>query len=90
MSHFSQICKGIRISYAFALLHGKTRRGALVFDVADLIKDAICLPFSFYCSYNGVTNSDFRKRLIEMIHKEKILDKLFLQVKTIAVGDSNV
>ncbi len=35
------------ISPAFAVMHGKTRRGALVFDVADLIKDAIVLPLAF-------------------------------------------
>lgn len=32
------------IPHGFAVMHGKTRRGALVFDVADLIKDAIVLP----------------------------------------------
>lgn len=31
---------GLGISFALPLLHGKTRRGALVFDVADLVKDA--------------------------------------------------
>jgi CRISPR-associated protein Cas1 len=30
-----------------AVLHGKTRRGGLVFDVADLVKDAIILPQAF-------------------------------------------
>ena len=29
---------------ALAVLHGKTRRGGLVFDAADLVKDAIVLP----------------------------------------------
>lgn len=29
------------IPHGFAVMHGKTRRGALVFDVADLIKDAL-------------------------------------------------
>ncbi len=32
------------IPHGFAVMHGKTRRGALVFDVADLIKDAVVLP----------------------------------------------
>ena len=32
------------IPHGFAVMHGKTRRGALVFDIADLIKDAIVLP----------------------------------------------
>ena len=29
------------IPHGFAVMHGKTRRGALVFDVADLIKDTL-------------------------------------------------
>ena len=29
------------ISFAFPVMHGKTRRGGLVFDVADLFKDAL-------------------------------------------------
>jgi hypothetical protein len=29
------------IPHGFALMHGKTRRGALVFDIADLIKDSL-------------------------------------------------
>lgn len=38
------------ISHSFAVMHGKTRRGALVFDVADLIKDAVVLPWALICA----------------------------------------
>lgn len=38
------------IPHGFAVMHGKTRRGALVFDVADLVKDAIVLPGAFICA----------------------------------------
>ncbi|HAU0866219.1 TPA: type I-F CRISPR-associated endonuclease Cas1, partial [Legionella pneumophila] len=38
------------IPHGFAVMHGKTRRGALVFDVADLIKDALILPWAFICA----------------------------------------
>ena len=38
------------IPHGFAVMHGKTRRGALVFDVADLIKDSIILPWAFICA----------------------------------------
>jgi len=78
---------GFGISYAFPLLHGKTRRGALVFDVADLVKDAICLPLAFYSAINGFKDNEFRRRLIFNINQYKILDRLFLQVKEIATKD---
>jgi CRISPR-associated endonuclease Cas1 subtype I-F len=35
------------IPHGLAVLHGKTRRGGLVFDLADLIKDALILPQAF-------------------------------------------
>lgn len=41
------------IPHGFAVLHGKTRRGALVFDVADLIKDTLILPWAFICAKEG-------------------------------------
>jgi len=75
---------GLGISYAFPLLHGKTRRGALVFDVADLIKDAICLPLAFYSGINGYSDSEFRDNIMFYIEKEKILDKLFASVKEVS------
>ncbi|WP_457744439.1 type I-F CRISPR-associated endonuclease Cas1f [Sulfurimonas sp.] len=80
---------GLGISYALPLLHGKTRRGALVFDVADLIKDSICLPLAFYCALEGKKDKDFRESLMNIIEKNSILDLLFLQVKSIALKDYN-
>ncbi|MEA2019232.1 MAG: type I-F CRISPR-associated endonuclease Cas1f [Campylobacterota bacterium] len=80
---------GLGISYAFPLLHGKTRRGALVFDVADLVKDAICLPLTFYSAINGHKDNEFRRSLIFNINKYKVLDRLFLQVKETATKDFN-
>jgi len=35
------------ISSALSGLHGKTRRGELVFDIADLIKDVYVMPLAF-------------------------------------------
>ncbi|MDX8399938.1 MAG: type I-F CRISPR-associated endonuclease Cas1f [Gallionellaceae bacterium] len=69
------------ISYAFPLLHGKTRRGALVFDVADLFKDAIVMPLAFECGSSGVTNQEFRYRLIDICWDSGVLDELFDTLK---------
>ncbi len=43
----------------FAVMHGKTRRGALVFDVADLIKKHSCLPWAFICAKEQATEQEF-------------------------------
>ncbi len=40
-------CWVLGIPHGLAVLHGKTRRGGLVFDVADLVKDASILPLAF-------------------------------------------
>lgn len=76
---------GLGISYCFPLLHGKTRRGALVFDIADLIKDGIVLPLAFEVGINSkLSEKDFRSRLIERFHDLKALDILFDAVKRLA------
>lgn len=46
-------------------MHGKTRRGALVFDVADLIKDAVVLPWAFICAKEGMSEQEFRQQLLQ-------------------------
>ena len=59
------------------VLHGKTRRGALVFDLADVIKDAYVMPLAFECAQDGDSQKDFRERLIELCQEEEVLDFLF-------------
>jgi CRISP-associated protein Cas1 len=62
------------ISFALPVIHGKTRRGALVFDVADLFKDAIIMPLAFYAAKQGWKDQLFRDALIEKCHECDILD----------------
>lgn len=66
-------------------MHGKTRRGALVFDVADLIKDAIVLPWSFICAKEGASEQEFRQQILQSFIDNHALDFLFDTVKTIAL-----
>ena len=53
------------IPHGFAVMHGKTRRGALVFDVADLIKDAVVLPYAFICAKEKMTEQEFRQQILQ-------------------------
>lgn len=69
------------ISHSFAVMHGKTRRGALVFDIADLIKDAVVLPWAFICAKEGFKEQDFRALLLQKFTEHKCLDWMFDQVK---------
>lgn len=69
------------IPHGFAVMHGKTRRGALVFDVADLVKDAIVLPWSFVCAKNQVTEQEFRDICLQSFTKHSALDFMFDYVK---------
>lgn len=71
------VLNGLGISFSLPLLHGKTRRGALVFDVADLIKDAYVMPTAFLQGAQKVSQRDFRSGLIETCQKEDLLDRLF-------------
>jgi hypothetical protein len=62
-------------------MHGKTRRGALVFDVADLIKDAVVLPWAFICAKEGMTEQEFSQQLLQKFTEYRCLDWMFDQVK---------
>ncbi|PKO82570.1 MAG: type I-F CRISPR-associated endonuclease Cas1 [Betaproteobacteria bacterium HGW-Betaproteobacteria-13] len=75
---------GLGISYAFPLLHGKTRRGALVFDIADLIKDAYVMPLAFTCGVDSrIKDNAYRALLIESLQDAEALDFLFGFVKQV-------
>lgn len=74
------------IPHGFAIMHGKTRRGALVFDVADLIKDALVLPWAFICAKEKATEQEFRQQCLQAFTQHKALDFMFDQVKTIALA----
>lgn len=73
------------IPHGFAVMHGKTRRGALVFDVADLIKDALVLPWAFICAKENATEQEFRQQVLQAFTDHKALDFMFDTVKAIAM-----
>lgn len=73
------------IPHGFAVMHGKTRRGALVFDIADLIKDAIVLPWAFVCASESATEQEFRQQVLQAFTDHKALDFMFDQVKGVAL-----
>lgn len=73
------------IPHGFAVMHGKTRRGALVFDIADLIKDTLVLPWAFICAREGATEQEFRQQCLQAFSQHKALDFMFKQVKAIAL-----
>ncbi|CAK0764573.1 CRISPR-associated endonuclease Cas1 [Gammaproteobacteria bacterium] len=70
------------ISFALPVLHGKTRRGALVFDVADLFKDAIVLPLAFKHGKQVSRDQQFRDELIEVCLTHEVLDRVIETIKT--------
>jgi len=73
------------LPHGFALMHGKTRRGGLVFDVADLVKDAIVLPQSFISSSENQKEQQFRDVCIQLLHENKALDFMFEVVQEISL-----
>ena len=73
------------IPHGFAVMHGKTRRGALVFDVADLIKDALVLPWAFICAKEGASEQEFRQQCLQAFTNHKALNFMFDQVKSVAL-----
>lgn len=73
------------IPHGFAVMHGKTRRGALVFDIADLVKDALILPWSFICAKEKSTEQEFRQQCLQAFTDHDALEFMFNQVKDLAL-----
>ena len=77
-------CWVLGLPHGLAILHGKTRRGGLVFDVADLVKDAIILPLAFLCAMNGDEEQTFRQQCIEGLTRSEALDFMIDTLKATA------
>ncbi|MBF6057704.1 type I-F CRISPR-associated endonuclease Cas1f [Thiomicrorhabdus heinhorstiae] len=73
------------IPFGFAVMHGKTRRGALVFDVADLVKDAVILPWAFISAKDKESEQSFRQQCLLKFTQHKSLDFMFNTVKKAAL-----
>jgi CRISPR-associated protein Cas1 len=65
-------------------LHGKTRRGGLVFDVADLVKDAVILPQAFISAMRGDEEQEFRQACIDALTRSGSLDFMIDTIKAVA------
>lgn len=72
------------LPHGLAVLHGKTRRGGLVFDVADLVKDACILPQAFLSAMRGDEEQEFRRNCIEALTRSESLDFMIDTLKDMA------
>jgi CRISPR-associated protein Cas1 len=73
------------LPHGLAILHGKTRRGGLVFDVADLVKDASILPQAFLSAMRGDEEQAFRQNCIEALTRTESLDFMIDTLKAVAL-----
>ena len=72
------------LPHGLAVLHGKTRRGGLVFDAADLVKDALVLPQAFLSAVAGDEEQVFRQAVIDAFADTEALDFMIDTLKAIA------
>lgn len=77
-------CWVIGLPHGLSVLHGKTRRGGLVFDVADLIKDALILPQAFISAMAGEEEQEFRQRIISNFSQHAALDLMIETLQSVA------
>ncbi|MBL8437618.1 MAG: type I-F CRISPR-associated endonuclease Cas1 [Zoogloeaceae bacterium] len=73
------------LPHGLAVLHGKTRRGGLVFDIADLVKDALILPQAFLSATRGDGAQEFRDACTAHLLQAEALDFMIDTVKAIAI-----
>lgn len=77
------------LPHGLAVLHGKTRRGGLVFDVADLVKDATILPQAFLSAMRGDEEQTFRQNCIEALTRSESLDFMIDTLKAVALDTAS-
>ena len=82
-------CWVLGLPHGLAVLHGKTRRGGLVFDAADLIKDASILPHAFLSAMRGDDEAAFRRHCIEAMTRSGSLDFIIDCLKAIATSTAD-
>ncbi|MBA2079794.1 type I-F CRISPR-associated endonuclease Cas1f [Rhodanobacter sp. PCA2] len=73
------------LPHGLAVLHGKTRRGGLVFDTADLVKDATILLQAFLSAMRGDEEQGFRQNCVEALTRSESLDFMIDTLKTVAL-----
>lgn len=78
------------LPHGLAVLHGKTRRGGLVFDAADLVKDAAILPQAFLSAMRGDDEQQFRRQCIEALTRSESLDFIIDTLKRIATDTARL
>ncbi len=78
------------LPHGLAVLHGKTRRGGLVFDAADLVKDAAILPQALVSAMRGDDEQQFRHQCIETLTRSASLDFIIDTLKRIAVDTARL
>lgn len=69
------------IPHAMPVSHRQTRRGALVFDLADVIKDAFVLPAAMVSACSYEKPAIFRSRLSDSFHQHEALRILIETIK---------
>lgn len=72
------------LPHGLAVMHGKTRRGGLVFDLADLIKDALVMPQAFIAAMEGEDAQAFRQRCINRFQQSDALDLMITTLQDTA------
>lgn len=72
------------LPHGLSVLHGKTRRGGLVFDVADLVKDALILPQAFIAAMAGEEEQEYRQRILNGFSQHGALDLMIDTLQNVA------
>lgn len=70
------------IPHSLPVSHGMTRRGALVFDVADIIKDGAVMPVAFQSAAFGLPANEMRQGCTAFLDKTKALSFMFDTIQT--------
>lgn len=69
------------IPFCLPVMHGKTRRGALVFDLADVVKDGLVIPSAFKNGSSFLSDQRFRNDIVQVALNYGVMDKMIDIIK---------
>lgn len=72
------------LPHGLSVMHGKTRRGGLVFDAADVIKDALVLPAAFVAAQQNMEKSASQQFCKKVLFRNDALQHIFESLKQVA------
>jgi CRISPR-associated protein Cas1 len=75
---------GLAIPFSSSIFIGNSHRSGLIFDIASLIMDGICLPIALEAAMSGRDDEEMSKAMQRAMQEHNVLEYLFKTIKSLS------